>query len=405
MFYFYAFWAALILGIILIVTKKLMILGKILLNLSLIAAAVVITFFAALILVFTTARAWIYLLFLMVFAVTVVLIISCLIWGVFKKKRVYIPLLCTLVLTLVPFSGYTIYGIYINNIPTVGESNSLLYQYAPYADDSKVAMLNEPSTLMLENELPILDGATALYPVYSAFAKAVYPKTAIEDHLTCAKTTQAYQNIVTGNADMIFVAAPSKKQSEYAKEQGVELIFTPIGTEAFVFFVNAKNPLDDISIEQIQQIYSGEITDWNELGVNLGKIRAFQRDEGSGSQSALENLMQNKELITPPTNDVVAGMSGIITQTADYKNHKNALGFSFRFYSTEMVKNNQIKLLRITGVYPNTENIENGTYPLASDFYVVTRSDASEHTKLLLEWILSEQGQSLIELTGYTPLH
>ena len=108
--------------------------------------------------------------------------------------------------------------------------------------------------------------------------------------------------------------------------------------------------------------------------------------------------------MTPPEEDVIDGMGGIIKQTADYKNFKNAIGYSFRFYSTEMVQNDQIKLLSVNGVYPSRENIENGSYPLASYFYAVTRSDADGNVQKLLDWITGEQGQKIIELVGYTPL-
>ena len=63
-----------------------------------------------------------------------------------------------------------------------------------------------------------------------------------------------------------------------------------------------------------------------------------------------------------------------------------------------------VKLLEIEGVAPTVENIENGTYPLASYFYAVTRGDADENTLRLLDWILSPQGQELVEKSGYTPL-
>ena len=69
-----------------------------------------------------------------------------------------------------------------------------------------------------------------------------------------------------------------------------------------------------------------------------------------------------------------------------------------------MVSNHQIKLLRVNDIQPSTQNIENGSYPIASDFYAVTRRDCSENTKQLLAWILSEQGQSIIARTGYTPV-
>jgi phosphate transport system substrate-binding protein len=212
--------------------------------------------------------------------------------------------------------------------------------------------------------------------------------------------------MLSSNVVLKHASKSGKKQLEYAKEKGVELELTPIGYEAFVFFVNSKNPIDEVSLEDIKEIYSGKITKWNELGVSgFGKIRAFQREEGSGSQSALLRLMEGKELMIPPKEDVVWGMGEIIKQTANYKNFKNALGFSFRFYSTEMVKNSQIKLLKINGVAPTRENIENGTYPITSNFYAVTRKgDTSENTKKLIDWILSNEGKEIIDKTGYTPI-
>lgn len=97
-------------------------------------------------------------------------------------------------------------------------------------------------------------------------------------------------------------------------------------------------------------------------------------------------------------------MGGIIEKTADYKNYKNAIGYSFRFYTTEMVNNDNIKLLKINGVYPSEENIANGSYPVSSYFYAVTRSDASESTKKLLSWLCGPEAKELIKKTGYTPI-
>ena len=108
--------------------------------------------------------------------------------------------------------------------------------------------------------------------------------------------------------------------------------------------------------------------------------------------------------MTPPREDVIDGMGGIITKTSDYRNYKNALGYSFRFYSTSMVKNDKIKLLSLNGISPTAENIENGTYPMASYFYAVTRADADENTKRFVEWMTGPEGQELVAKTGYTPL-
>jgi len=78
-------------------------------------------------------------------------------------------------------------------------------------------------------------------------------------------------------------ARPSKEQVEYAEECGTTFKYTQIGTEAFVFFVHKDNPIDSLTVEQIKGIYSGEITNWSEVGGDDEKIVAFQRNEGSGS--------------------------------------------------------------------------------------------------------------------------
>lgn len=410
-------------GIYLLVKKRFVNAGRILILFCIVEVTVFSVLFGILAAAFSTVHAEFYAIIFLILGILAIIFSACALWGVLKKKHVYIPLCVSILLCALSIGGVSLYQSYIDRIPTIDESKNMLAEYAPYAEGSKVAELGEASDLILEGDLPKMNGATALYPIYSAFAKAVYPKEVLEniarkdperdlyhfqdnEYLQCDTTTWAYKKIVSGEADIVFVGGPSEEQEQFAKDSGVELIYTPIGKEAFVFFVNSKNPIDDLTLEQIQDIYSGKITEWGALGAGgLGKIQAFQRDEGSGSQSALVRMMEGKELMTPPQEDVINGMGGIISQTADYKNFKNAIGYSFRFYATEMVQNDQIKLLSINGIAPDIENIENGTYPIASEFYAVTRSDMSENTQKLLDWIVSEQGQKLIALTGYTALN
>ncbi|MBR6239296.1 MAG: substrate-binding domain-containing protein, partial [Clostridia bacterium] len=287
--------------------------------------------------------------------------------------------------------------------------------YTPFTENSPVKTLDEVPTLHFNDlkTVPQMDGATALYPVYAAFAQAVYPDSMndmtpydVRRIVSCSTTTNAYRSIVDGRSDVIFVAGPSEEQEAYAKEHGVELNYTPIGREAFVFFVHPDNPVSGLTIEEIRSIYSGETTRWDQLGVkNLGKILAYQRDEGSGSQTALERFVMKDTPLMPATVEThLDGMGDIVESVSAYKNHRNAIGFSFRFYCTALMKDFDVKLLSINGIAPTVENIENGTYPLASSFYAVTRSDADDKTLALVEWICGPQGQKLIEETGYTPI-
>lgn len=327
-----------------------------------------------------------------------------------KSKKMKIAWTIFLSLLVVSCGVYEGGNAYDRSITRVREGDVNLNLYSPFADNTKAVILDEPSSLKLETDLPLLDGATALYPLYAAFAQAVYPKKTYHlynnnSKVVCNNTIRSYQSLIKKEADIIFVAPPSKEQLEIAEKAGVTFRFTPIGKEAFVFFVNVHNPVDNLTIEQLQAIYSGEITNWKAVGGNDENIRPFQRNKNSGSQTAFIHFMKGKTIREAPKEDVPSGMGGIISQTADYANYGNAIGFSFRFYANEMVNNEYIKLLKINGVYPDLETIRRDEYPLASQFFAVTLSDNGKPNVLkLLDWIVSEQCQQLVEKTGYCPM-
>lgn len=312
--------------------------------------------------------------------------------------------------------GYIGWGAYTDAIPTVDDRSLLLRDYEPFRADNKLVTLGEPADFQITNPYALrIDGATALYPVYAAFTQAVYPEGEYPRHdsaVTCCGTIEAYERLINGEVNVIFAAAPSQDQLQTAAERGVELHLTPVGKEAFVFFVNAKNPVTGLTVEQVRGIYAGEITNWRQVGGKNQSIRPFQRMENSGSQSALERLMGDTPIMEPEEEDRIADMGGIIRQVASYRNYQNAIGFSFRYYATEMVRNGDIRLLALDGVEPTRETIRSGEYPIASHFYAVTASrqgqpaPETENETLagFLDWVRSPQGQRIVEETGYVAL-
>ncbi len=305
-------------------------------------------------------------------------------------------------------------------VPTVDDRSLQISRYHPFNEGTKAVTLEDESTLQLtfeEASTLRIDGATALYPVYASFVRNAFAPSDEyyywgEDEkttLACHGTTLAYEQLIDGEVDLIFCAEPSKKQLEEAAEAGVQLHLTPIGREAFVFFVNAENPVTGLTVEQIQRIYTGEITNWKDVGGKKQRILAYQRAEGSGSQTALQSMMSGLPLMEAETEKVIADMGGIIERVATYRNFSGALGFTFRFYSNEMVGNDQIRLLALNGVTPTKETIRDGSYPISSYFYAVTASPigepAPEETnptlRAFLDWCTGPQGQWIVEEVGY----
>ena len=279
-------------------------------------------------------------------------------------------------------------------------------RYLPHEENSDLPKIE--SSLKLSDNLPVLDGAAALVPVYAAVIDNVYSVGCVtyeggefsddnyygenfaEDSVMQYKNTvRGYQAIVDGTTDILFCAGPSEEQKRYAEEKGVELIYVPIGLEAFVFFVNENNPVDDLTAEQIRKIYSCEYTNWSAVGGANRIINPLTRIGGSGSQTTFEAFMGDNKI----------GRKSPLAITGA------SIGFSFRYYLHDIVDNNAVKMLSLNGVYPNEENIRNRSYPVVAQFYAIYRADNdNENIPVLIDWLLSEEGQTLIEETGYVKI-
>ena len=290
-------------------------------------------------------------------------------------------------------------SITINTAP-----NIVLEEYLPFDPSSKIVKLDKPATLSLQDPLPIVDGAAAVFPVYSAFVNAVYPNTTrlFDGVFEYNNTSYGYQLLAERKTDLFFGGYPSEEQISYALSQGTTFQYIPIAQEAFVFFVHKNNPIDELTSEDVRRIYSGEITNWSQLGGDNVPITAYQRNEGSGSQSQLIRFMGEVPIMTPPTEQINDLMIGILDQVADYRSKPGSIGFSFRYYVEGIIQNPDIKLLKIDGVAPTQENITSGAYPLVGALYAVTyEENTNPNVPVLLDWILSDEGQQIITETGY----
>ena len=275
--------------------------------------------------------------------------------------------------------------------------------YLPHNDASDLSEIE--SSLKLTEDLPVLDGAAALVPVYAAVIHNVYPDGSVtyiggefsddnyygenfapDSAMQYKNTVRGYKAIVDGDTDILFCAGPSEEQKRYAEEQGAELVYVPVGLEGFVFFVNENNPVDSLTVDQIRKIYSGEYKSWSDVGGANRIINPVTRLEGSGSQTTFEAFMGEREIGRKSPLAITGG----------------SIGFSFRYYMDGIVENDSVKMLALNGIYPSAENIRNRTYPVVAQFYAIYRADnENANIPVLIEWLLSDEGQTLIEQTGY----
>ncbi len=283
------------------------------------------------------------------------------------------------------------------------------HDYDPWRAGTKIVIVDAAQEFKISKDLPKIDGAYALYPVYSGVVRALYDFKEYDNsrwkYLDTNGSDITFKNLLDDRADLIFSAPPSKKQIADADAKGLRYEITPFAKEAFVFFVNSKNPVDNLTIDQIRGIYSGKITNWSQIDTRLkGKIKPFQRNQGSGSQTMLEKIMGNIPIMPPLKEDRLGGMGGIINDVAGYRNYQEAIGFTFRYFSTEMFKNGEIKLLSIDGVVPTVENIRNGTYPFISDCCIITVRPRRENVRKIVDFMFTPAGKELIEKTGYVAI-
>ena len=299
---------------------------------------------------------------------------------------------------------------YIESMTEVDNNSVDTSRYLPFDENSDIARLDEEPELVLSENLPVLNGSAALFPLYSAVVNAVYPETIPElnqknSPFRYTNTTKAYKELLSGKTDMVFSEMPSEEILQLAAEQGKEITLIPIGAEAFVFFANRENPVENLTQEQLREIYSGKIVNWSELGGEDEDIIAFQRNSGNGAQERLEEFMGNTSLMVPEQEYQLNTEEGITETASTYTNHRGAIGFSFLYYTRSMDVDKGTKLLSVDGVYPDNDTVSSGEYPLSDRIYcAVISGQVSENTQKLLDWIVSEQGQRLVEAAGYAPI-
>ena len=235
------------------------------------------------------------------------------------------------------------------------------------------------------------DGSTSMEKVIGFLSEAY-----MEEHGDIKVTynptgsSSGIQAVAEGRCD-IGLASRDLKEEETVDLQGTVVAIDGIG-----MIVHPDNPVGDLTIEQIGDIYTGKITNWKDVGGSDAPIVCIGREAASGTRDGFEevtgtkdNCLYSQELTS--TGDVVQTVSG----------NPNAIG-----YASVAAVNDTVKLVSVEGTIPTIENIQNGNYKVQRNFVLVTRKDTplSEAAQDFFDFATSPQADSLITEAGAVPV-
>ena len=274
------------------------------------------------------------------------------------------------------------------------------------ADSSRGA--SEVPFVFTRENLPRLDGSTSTAPLARAMCAVLLGESEeeVSERVEFSRTTQSYRNLMEGKADLVLAAEPAPEVLEEL-EAGEKWLLTPFATDALVFVVNRDNPVDSLTVEEIQKIYTGEITNWRQVGGADLEIAAFQRNPEAGSQTMFEKLVMDGQIpMDPPQAWMADSMVGLLEGVRAYDNSPAAIGYTVYYYAHDMAMAQGLKVLQVEGVSPSPESIREREYPFLNPYYVAMAKDTPEDspTRILYDWILGDSGQRLAEEMGYVPV-
>jgi phosphate transport system substrate-binding protein len=316
-----------------------------------------------------------------------------------------------------------------------------LFMYSVPSFSQSMDDATEDSTILngitVEN-FPVMDGSDSTEPLRRILACKLLgfdyewvkedpflqdpndgPKT-IKIHYTCTKeqekhleyecllrnnTHPSFVNLIDDSVELILTARSiSRDEKVYAEEHGVELIEKPIAKDALTFIINPTNPVNNLTIQQIQGIYTGEIVNWNEVGGSDALITPYVRNRNSGSEEKFETMVMTGLTIK----DFPEMQIGTTMMSPYYKIEEDETGIAFTpfYYYKVIVDTESTKAIGINGVEMNKENIQNGTYPYVTDVYAAVRSDIDKSSMAykIFDFLTTTGGQAIVDESGYVSL-
>ena len=286
--------------------------------------------------------------------------------------------------------------------PPLDENGSQIHEEPPARHDP---------FLFRHESFPRIDGSPVTAPLAQAVACVLLgdSREDVADMTIFTRTTQAYRNLAAGESDILIVGEPTPDVRSDLDRRGFNIEMAPIAMDALVFLVSTSNPVDNLTSQQLREIYTGSITNWQQLGGENTDIEAFQRNEEAMSQVLMQKLVMDWEPMADAPIQIFSSefeMGESITAIKGFDGSAGAIGFTMFYYADVMEMAEGFKILSIDGIMPGPETIKNGQYPFLNPYYAVINATHPEdsHVRIMFNWLQSEEGQELISRQGYVSL-
>jgi len=235
-----------------------------------------------------------------------------------------------------------------------------------------------------------------LVPMLAEGYKARHPGVAFE--IAAEGSTTGIAAIIDGTAAIGMSSRPAKSTEEStAIAKGVKLTPTIVAYDGMALIVNVKNPVTNLAKRQIEQIFTGDVTDWSAVGGGAALFSIYTRNTSSGTYSEWKEMAMNKRDYAASAQKL-AGNEQIASEVAANLNGIGYVGLAY-------THGPGIKVVSVDGVLPNKETINAKKYVLARPTFYYTNGSPSGEAANFLEYTLSPEGQAMVEHVGFVPLH
>jgi len=248
--------------------------------------------------------------------------------------------------------------------------------------------------LLAAEKMIVIKGSTTVLPIAQPCAEIFMDQNPeIDISVQGGGSGVGVASIIDGTCDIGNSSRPVKEEEVVtAQEKGVDIFENIVARDAIAVIVNPANTITDLTLESIKAIYTGEISNWSEVGGANQTIVVVSRDSASGTFEAFNELALKKERLRPDSL-LQASNSAVATTVA---NTPGAIGYVGLGYVTD-----RIKAVPVNGIIASKETVNSGTYPLARPLFMYTNGEPTGIVKEFIDFVMSEEGQKLVEENGF----